>query len=490
MALAANALLQITARKHDVSLDLQHCTLQKNSLSRDMIRVSQKYQEALNSKVYKWSNNAGASYVDLSYSTLMKPGVSNKNKPYLLTNSSGKVVLDSKYEKYAEMISPDGKAGGDWTSNRTKILSQLTGLSEDKINNAVTTSAAVTTAADNVNALKEEVDKLEAKEPVNTNNVTQFLSKAGSVNVNNTSYDIAKLYGSSSTWTNLGNAATAKSALTNILNSFAQNMKDYLTDDDYNALTDACKTYMDANGHYFGGTSEADKQGLEAGTVGIKKSGDNYTVNLKTVLDSVLSSYENDTNSKQSNSGNMVYYTRDKNSTAWQDWNTKYQELQTKLSTANSEYKTAVDTDNQAMTSDEESSIQFYDQLFSAIASQGWVSDFMVEDNDYLNNMLQNNQYYITTMEDTTDSEGKAITDYNQRLASDLDNIVSVNDSAYQQEALVEYEKEKANINDKESRIDVRMQNLETELSALNNMLKGEEQIRDDNFDRTMNIFG
>ncbi len=485
MALAANALLQITARKHDVSNDLQHCTLQKNSLSRDMIRVTQKYQDALNSKVYKWSNNAGASYVDLSYSTLMKPGVSNKNKPYLLTNSSGKVVLDSKYEKYAEMISPDGKAGGDWTSNRTKILSQLTGLSEDKINNAVTTSVAVTTAADNVNAIQKE-----AKEPVNTNTAAQFLSRAGAVNVNNTSYDIAKLYNSSSTWTNLGSAATAKSALTNLLNGFAHNMKDYLTDDDYNALTTACKTYMDANGHYFGGTSEADKQGLEAGTAGIKKNGDNYTVNLKTVLDSVLSSYENDKNSKQNNSGIMVYYTRDKNSTAWQDWNTKHDALQTKLNTAKSEYKTAVDTDNQAMTSDEESSIQFYDQLFSAIASQGWVSDFMVEDNDYLNNMLQNNQYYITTMEDGTDSEGKSVTDYNQRLASDLDNIVSVNNSAYQQEALVELEKEKANISDKESRIDLRMKNLETELSALNNMLKGEEQIRDDNFDRTMNLFG
>lgn len=41
----------------------------------------------------------------------MRPGSANKNNPYLITNGDGKVVLDSKYQQYAEMISPDGKAG-------------------------------------------------------------------------------------------------------------------------------------------------------------------------------------------------------------------------------------------------------------------------------------------------------------------------------------------------------------------------------------------
>lgn len=481
-------LLALTARKNDIGRELQHCSLQKNSLSRDMVRVTQNYQNALNSKVYKWSNNAGASYVDLSYSTLMNPGAANKNQPYLITNSDGKIVLNSKYEKYAEMISPNGKAGGDWQSNRTAILSQLTGLSEDKINNASVTSEAVNTAAENVNAIQKEMDKL--KEPVNTDSDKEFFARAGKVATNGSSYDIANLYKSSSTWTNLGDANTAKSALTNILNGIATNMKNYLSDEDYESFTNACNTYMTDNGHYFGGTSDNAKQGLEDGIAGIKKNGNNYEVNMYTILNAVLGSYENDNNCNTNNYGSKVYYTRDKQSTKWQTWNTQYQALQTKLDDAKSQHKTAVDTDNQAMTADEESSINFYDQLFSAIASQGWVTDSLIEDNDYLNNMFQNNQYYITVMENETDSDGKVTTDYTQKLASDLDNIVSVNDTDYQNEALVEYEREKADISEKETRIDTRMQNLETEQSAINEMIKGVEQVRDDNKDRTFSIFG
>ncbi len=188
--------------------------------------------------------------------------------------------------------------------------------------------------------------------------------------------------------------------------------------------------------------------------------------------------------------GQEVYYTRDRGSKAWQDWNTEYQTLKKELDAAKSEHNTAVDNDNQAMTSEEESSIKFYDRLFTAIAENGWVADSQIEDNDYLNNMFQNNQYFITTMTDDTDSEGNPFVDYNQKLASDFDNIVSVNDSAFQQEALVEYEREKADINDKESRIDIRMQNLETEQSAVSKMIEGREKMRDDNFDRHLNLYG
>lgn len=480
-------LMALTARKNDIGRELQHCSLEKMSLSRDMKRVTTNYQNALNTKVYKWSNNAGATYTDLSYATLMKPGAANKNNPYLITNSSGRVVLDAKYEQYAAMISPDGKPGGDWESNRTKILSQLTGLSEDKINNALATSEAVNSAAAKVNAAQEKLDEVEGKEPVNSDTAIQFFKRVGSAG----GYDIGQLYNSASTWTDLGNAATAKSKLTNILNGVAENMKNFLTDEDYEALKSACKNYTDTNDHYFGGTSEADKQGLEAGTAGIKKNGDNYSVNLKIVLDSVLGSYKEANGSYgQTSMGQEVFYTRDRGSQAWQNWNTEYQALQTELNAAKEEHKAAVNNDNMAMTSEEESNVKFYDRLFSAIAANGWVTDSQISDNDYLNNMFQNNQYFITTMVDDTDSEGNPFVDYNQKLASDFDNIVQVNDSAYQQEALVEYEHEKAIINEKESRIDVRMQNLETEQSAINEMIKGVEKVRDDNKDRTFSIFG
>ena len=112
MAASQVRLLQLTARKNDIGYQLQNLSLQKTSLSRDMQRVTKEYQNALSTKTLKWSNNSGVTYVDLSYANLMRPGSVNGNVPYLITNASGNVVVDSQYQKYAEMISADGSAGG------------------------------------------------------------------------------------------------------------------------------------------------------------------------------------------------------------------------------------------------------------------------------------------------------------------------------------------------------------------------------------------
>ena len=489
MAASQVRLLQLTSRKNSIGYQLQNLSLQKTSLSRDMQRVTKDYQNALSAKTLKWSNNAGVTYVDLSYANLMRPGSANQNQPYLITNGDGKIVLDTKYQKYAEMISPDGKAGGDWESNRTKILSELTGIPEDKINGSAASNAAVDVAAEKVNKLKEAGDEIE--EPVNTDTASEFFKRAGNVN----GYDIGKLYTSTGTWTNIGNESVAKSTLANILNGIANNMKKYLSDSDYECFLTACDNYMDDNMHYIGGTSDADKQGLESGVAGIKKDGDNYTINLSTILNTILGSYEAATLEAgtesycENNLGTTVYYTRDTESTDWKDWKEAYDTWKEEYDTAYAEYQKAVDSANQSTTSTEETSINFYDQLFSAIAEKGWVADAQVEDNNYMNNMLQNNQYYITTMKEQVDTEGKEYYEYNTDIASNFENVYPVNDTDLQNEAMIDYEYEKSIINEKETRIDTRMQNLETEQSAINEMIKGIETVRNDNSERTFGIF-
>ena len=92
-------------------------------------------------------------------------------------------------------------------------------------------------------------------------------------------------------------------------------------------------------------------------------------------------------------------------------------------------------------------------------------------------------------MEAVTDSEGNESYEYSESIASNFDNIYTVNDTDAQNEAQVEYEYEKSIINEKETRIDTRMQDLETEQSAINEMIKGIESVRDDNTDRTFSIF-
>lgn len=497
MASSQSRLLQLTARKNDIGYELQNLSLQKASLARDSQRITKKYQTALSTKTLKWSNNAGVSYVDLSYANLMRPSNANQNKPYMITDSNGKVMIDSKYRKYAEIISPDGSAGGDWESNRVSILSQLTGISADKINSSVSASESLNTSADAINALKDEAAKRENQEPVSSDTDREFFSHAGTVNVNGTSLDIGKLYTNTSNLVDLGsNASSAKSSLTNILNSVAENMKYYLTDSDYESLKTACNNYMTANGHYFGGDSESDKQGLEQGTVGIKKEGNNYKVNLSTILSSVIQGYESNTRNAGQESyttnsyGTKVYYTRDRNSTSWNNWNNWHTDWENRYKAAQEAYDKSVDTNNQILTADEESRIDFYDQVFAVIAEKGWNYNDQIEDNDYLNQMLQNNIYYITTVTEDTNEKGEQYFVYDDSIASNVDNIFSVNDSNLQNEALVEYEYEKSIINEKETRIDTRMKNLETEQTSINKMIQGIQQVENDNIERTMNITG
>ena len=485
MAASQVRLLQLTSRKNTIGRTLEDLSLQKTSLSRDMKRVSKDYQDALSTKTLKWSNNSGVTYVDLSYGNLMRPNTYNNNTPYLLTNANGQVVLDSKYEKYAEMLeSNGGKYEGD---TRLAILSGLTGISKDALSNAESTSAAVNSSATTVNSLQEKLDKIESNEPIKNRNEKDFISLAGNISLNSQSYDIGKLYSQANGTVTLGNSDTASSALKTLLNSISTNISRYLSEDDAKAFKSACETYQTNYESTFSLTSDQ----LKNSGTGFTKDGDNYKVNVASMIGEILGSYCNNggTKTTSDSTGSTLYTTRDTQSTEWTNWKAEYDAKETELNNAKSEYKSAVNTDNQSLTATQESEIKFYDQLFTAMVANGYDINASVEDNDYLNQMLQNNQYYITTMTATEDNDGKTQYEYDSNIASNFDNIFTVNDTNAQNEAQVKYEYEKSVINEKESRIDQRMQNLETEQSAINEMIKGIESVRDKNVETNFSIF-
>ncbi len=478
MAASQVRLLQLTDRKNTIGRELEHLSMQKTSLSRDMQRVSKNYQDALNTKTLKWSNNSGVTYVDLSYANLMRPNAANGNKPYLITNANSQVVVDSEYEKYAEMISPNGAAGGDYQSNRVAILAALTGISSDTLTNSVATSDALDEATQKVNDLQDQVCEKKQKEPTSNDSIQKFWSHAGNVGTN----DIAKL-NTTNGYISLGDSSNASQNLQSLINGIQTNMKNYLSDDDYEAFQTACKAYQDDAT----GALTSENMDYSSEPSGLKKDSNNFSVNVATMLEKIIGAYKGTT--KTSDTGITLYTTRDKSSTTWQTWNTEYQALVKELEAAQTEQKAATNTNNQVLTSSQESEIAFYDQLFTAIAENGWECNDSVSDNDYLNQMLQNNQYYITTMKSAEDDNGKEFFEYDSAAASNVDNIFTVNDSNVQNEAMVQYEYEKSIINEKESRVDQRMQNLETEQSAINEMIKGIESVRNDNSERTMSIF-
>ena len=78
---------------------------------------------------------------------------------------------------------------------------------------------------------------------------------------------------------------------------------------------------------------------------------------------------------------------------------------------------------------------------------------------------------------------------YDTELAENDPNIFKVNDSSIQEEALVKYEYEKGLINEKETRIDKRMKNLETEQSAITKMLESIDKVKNDNIERTFKLW-
>ena len=109
--------------------------------------------------------------------------------------------------------------------------------------------------------------------------------------------------------------------------------------------------------------------------------------------------------------------------------------------------------------------------------------------------MLQNNLYTITSVktEDVYNfytGKNESKNSYRTDLASNFSKIFTVNDTEAREEALAIYENKKSIINEKENRIDVRMKNLETEQSAINQMLQGLEQVKKNNIERTFNITG
>ena len=487
-------LLALTSRQHEIGRQLQHYSLEKQSLTREMQKISKNYNQALQGKVLKWSNNAGVDYVDLSYSTLMRPNSANSNKPVLLTNSSGKIVIDQKYKKYAEMISPEGKIGGDWASNRTKILSELTGIPESTIDKYAETEQAVYDSNEVKKAAANERDKIGGK-AISHVSAQAFARNWGTVG----GHDFKSTSGS----INLGDKLVATANLKNNLQTIAMNMKQYLPEGDAEKFKAACDdfydTYESIINNYGNGTSNDTKKSVESNSLPIRCSGNKFSLDIEDFIEGVMTNYMNQGGSYDTDSKGNIRYSVAKDGINSDSYN-KYLESINTANDALEEYKTKVDVDNQIMTADQESLINFYDQLFTAVVENGWIDDNMVSnDSEYLNQMLQNNEYYITTMaknenEETMNANGERKSNvnkyvYNTDLWSNTDKIFAVNDEYIRQEALTDYEYQKSIISAKESRVDERMRNLETEQSAIKQMIQGVEQVRNKNVERTFSIF-
>lgn len=150
MAASQVRFLSLQNRKNTIGLNLMTLSNRKTALSRDMSRVANEYNNAMNQKVLKWSNDSGVTYSDLTYDKLMKPNELNTTKPYIITDAQGRVVLDDNviqledgvnskvtYRDLAMMISSYSghNDDGDATYNDVVNLTGGTGITANAIKN-------------------------------------------------------------------------------------------------------------------------------------------------------------------------------------------------------------------------------------------------------------------------------------------------------------------------------------------------------------------
>lgn len=133
MGLAASQarLLTITARKSDCEFESMQLSHQKIALSRDMERISDEFQSAMNqTKLIYDYYGTGTSDMALTYGLLMTPSIYNDYYPKLLTDKANKIVLSSTYAAAAKAagIPIEGYNGTPSSEVRNKFVEALRDL--------------------------------------------------------------------------------------------------------------------------------------------------------------------------------------------------------------------------------------------------------------------------------------------------------------------------------------------------------------------------
>ncbi|MFQ8625022.1 MAG: hypothetical protein ACLSA2_00295 [Candidatus Gastranaerophilaceae bacterium] len=195
MGLAAGQarLLTITARKSDCEFESMRLSHQKIALSREMADLSNEYQNSLDqSKLIYDYYGTGDTSTPLSYGILMTPSTLNDYMPTTITDTLGRVVLNSQYAAAAKSAGIPQEGLGTLPSEAmrnafiqglaskgvisTVLASTILGLpynQEAGLGGGTTTAVTTTTA--NISGLLDYIKE----------NITDTFDVQSAINVNN-----------------------------------------------------------------------------------------------------------------------------------------------------------------------------------------------------------------------------------------------------------------------------------------------------------------
>ena len=454
--------LKLTQRNNDVKCRLMLLSADKMNLTREMDKVSRKYKDALNAKTLKLTDNGGITYSNITYGTMMSPCLENKNKPYIITDSSGRVVIDEKYKPYAEMISPDGSPA-DWEAQRSAVLSQLTGISATDIDNA---DIYYQTYLDSLAAYEDLLYSEPSRDSFTVQNslaTQQLLDKIGA-------------YGGISDWNSAygdSSQTVSQGEVPELMEHIKNSLSKYFLDDS-EKFENACDII---------GQTPIPGESIPIGDL----------------IDMVIGSYAEQGGAFGPSqyadpiTGNAHPLWYDVDTAAYNQYVTDHQEWETNLAQTKALMDSSLNAYNQIFTAENESLLNFYDDLFSTVAEKGWVYNPEVTNPDYLNQGLQNNILFITTVDrykvETGNNQYAYENSYDTNIALNFDKVIQVNDADFRDQALVEYEEQKSKIKNKENVIDIQIQKCNTEQAAIQQMMEWMSKVIQNNIDNNLNIF-
>lgn len=119
-------LLLLTARRDDVEGDMMSISMERMSLARKTERLSTEYSDSLNATKLVWNEN-GCTDLDLTYNLLMKPNSSNMGQ-YMIADTFGRAVLN---DSYADVFG-QGQTGGSNTGGITLASFLMTEMGIDE----------------------------------------------------------------------------------------------------------------------------------------------------------------------------------------------------------------------------------------------------------------------------------------------------------------------------------------------------------------------
>lgn len=165
--------------------------------------------------------------------------------------------------------------------------------------------------------------------------------------------------------------------------------------------------------------------------------------------------------------------------------------LEKKVQDAADRIKDLEDQMDDAYSGSNKKLMDYYDALFQRIAENGWTVDNNTSSSKststtYLNNKLQNNDYFVTECQSRADYTGY---NYTSKMAQNITKIYEVYDNDSASTALADYECEKKEIQAKEDRIDLVMEKLETEQEAITTTMDSVKKIIDNNIKKTFRMF-